>query len=345
MTKKPSELSSLQAGRALAALAVVLYHLNGSVFGNANYWPEPFNPIFASGFSGVEYFFVLSGFLMAHVHWDQIGQRNNPAHFIRKRFLRIYPAYWLTMAGALALLLATGNLKTPPLSILREMALLPTEGLPTLAVAWTLQHEMMFYLFFAAFLWRPAIGGVVMGAWILTGLVGPFFRPAFPLSFLTHHTHVLFGLGMSAAWAFRHGVKSPLAVTLCGAALFSVAWYFGAAGDQGVPHTQALSWSFGLGAALIIVGLAQLERDDRLRTPKALQFLGDASYSIYLVHFPAVTLIADKIFDFGLSAAIPKPFYFLAILLAAVTAGIGFHIFIEKPIIRLLQRRVRHQKF
>ena len=67
-------LASLQAGRALAALAVVAFHLS-IMMGEDRYGGVPvFGAATRYGYLGVDYFFVLSGFIIAHVHGRDIGR-------------------------------------------------------------------------------------------------------------------------------------------------------------------------------------------------------------------------------------------------------------------------------
>jgi peptidoglycan/LPS O-acetylase OafA/YrhL len=68
-------LKSLQACRAAAAILVVLYHTSHGIFRLPRYFEhKPFGPVFDFGFAGVDFFFVLSGFIMMHVHAADIGR-------------------------------------------------------------------------------------------------------------------------------------------------------------------------------------------------------------------------------------------------------------------------------
>ncbi len=61
--------SSVQAGRGIAAVLVVLAHTSASVFDQRKYWPaNPVGPLFDFGHAGVEFFFVLSGFIILYAH-------------------------------------------------------------------------------------------------------------------------------------------------------------------------------------------------------------------------------------------------------------------------------------
>src|SRR5436305_9906897 len=92
-------LNTLQACRAAAAILVVLFHASGSIFALAKYFDcKPFGRVFDFGYAGVDFFFVLSGFLMMHVHAQDFGQPRKLGAYCWKRFTRIYPAYWVVLA-------------------------------------------------------------------------------------------------------------------------------------------------------------------------------------------------------------------------------------------------------
>ena len=63
---------SLQAGRAIAAILVVLYHLGGNIAKEKYFGIKMFSVPFSFGGSGVEFFFVLSGFIILAAHRDDI---------------------------------------------------------------------------------------------------------------------------------------------------------------------------------------------------------------------------------------------------------------------------------
>nr|WP_108258703.1 acyltransferase [Mangrovicoccus ximenensis] len=139
-------LTTLQAGRALAAIAVVAFHAH--VF----YLPErlhpgaSISPIFDLGYAGVEYFFVLSGFIMLMVHRGDIGRPARALRFVKKRLLRVLPFYWAVLLGTILLVFAQSSGGPGPLQLLHSIFLVPMAGDRPLIVhqAWTMSHEFLF---------------------------------------------------------------------------------------------------------------------------------------------------------------------------------------------------------
>lgn len=98
-------LNCLQVLRFLAALAVVLFHTG---FGLLMEHPEWFNP-FSLGYAGVDVFFVLSGFIMAHT----VRPERGAGDFSVRRIACIVPLYWfLTLALFAVTLLAPAFLNS-----------------------------------------------------------------------------------------------------------------------------------------------------------------------------------------------------------------------------------------
>lgn len=151
---------SLQGGRAVAATLVVLYHL-GPAISAAKYFGccEMLAIAFSFGDAGVEFFFVLSGFIILSAHKGDISKPEMLPIYIKKRFARIYPTYWIVFISTFVLAIAwsaTRNSVPHDLVILlKALFLIPQDsrlvgsmGAPVIGVAWTLQYEMFFYCFF-----------------------------------------------------------------------------------------------------------------------------------------------------------------------------------------------------
>lgn len=167
-----NKLESLQVFRGLAAIAVVSHHAYNStsafVSGNAN----QFSRAFENGALGVDFFFVLSGFIIMYAHASDHRSFLAVRRYLLKRLTRVFPAYLpisILMVALYTLLPGVSASGGREYSLLSSLLLLPADKPPALSVAWTLIHELMFYivfltyffsrraLFFTLFLWACAI--------------------------------------------------------------------------------------------------------------------------------------------------------------------------------------------
>ncbi|WP_095588098.1 acyltransferase family protein [Actibacterium ureilyticum] len=338
------KLDALQTGRAVAAIMVVLFHAHVFTVPDSIYrgtidgvWRG-----FGMGFAGVEFFFVLSGFIMFFVHRGDIGVPVRAGRFIRKRLIRIYPIYWIILGGLVCMYFAFPG-RGPenardPLALVTSFLLIPTAGDPIMRVAWTLEYEMFFYLMFTLMILGGRLGLAVFAIWMTLSAIGtvwPF--ETHPLSFVFSYYNLLFLFGIGAAALFPRLTPqqawAALAVGVAGFLLVGLTDVYRVVG-------WAHSWrtvAFGLFAALAVAGLAA----GVLRPWRWTVFLGDASYSIYLAHLPAMGFAALAIRKAGLPGLLPVPAVFLVTVCCGVLAGVIIHLLIEKPVLRLLSQRAR----
>ena len=156
----PVRLVNIQALRGLAALMVVITHLPTMETKHAG--DALLSQSVMLGISGVDLFFVISGFIMVYVTWQSQNSLRNAGEFLFARATRIYPIYWIVALALLAVgLVKPGLFSFDPeqTSIVKSLALWPQDGFPMLKVAWTLIHEMYFYLVFALIILFSHNGG------------------------------------------------------------------------------------------------------------------------------------------------------------------------------------------
>lgn len=318
-------------------MLVVFYHIDRYYFTSGQYWSEAFlNCLFSFGHAGVEFFFVLSGLIITRMHADDIGVRGRLLPFVKKRFARIYPFYWVCLAIIVAALYAipgygggSGDLRT----ILGSAILIgPEAHEATLFVAWTLFHEMLFYAVFGLAIWRPRLGVPAILLWFAAcaSLGVTDLSVAYPLRFI----NLLFGFGIVAGLALRRArVPAPGALAAAGIAL-----YFGTGLDEvywGETDRLLQIIGYGLGAALILVGLVELERRRRVAPPAGLVLVGQASYAIYLTHMLVLPVAAKAAAAAGLTRTLPAPLAFVALSALAALVGVAVHLVVERRLVRL----------
>jgi len=315
------KLQSIQVLRGAAALLVVLYHarsLEMIGIASAGSLEAPLiNGVFASGFAGVDLFFVISGFIMV---WVTETTRNGPAtssDFLFARLTRIYPVWWAAAALGLAYAVIRGELSFGPGApgphgstafsfTLRSFLLIPQEGLPVLEIGWTLIHEVYFYLAFALILLLPrrlmawallAWGIAVVGA-SLAGLAHHIAHDI--LTLVTHPMTMEFIFGSAVGLLVTSGCFwRPGLVTLG-----SVLWLVAAISLQGVPGAYTLGWGrvleIGLPSAGLVYGVACLNAQSRLAWLIPAGFGGLVSALV----FQAFALTPDLALDVRLNAVI-----------------------------------------
>jgi exopolysaccharide production protein ExoZ len=321
-------LLSIQYLRAFAALAVVVFH--------ACQWADI---DFDIGAGGVDVFFVISGFLMWTITQDPSV---TPAGFLWRRITRVAPLYWAATLALAALALAAPALipqiKPEPIHLLLSLLFIPhldPAGLPfpLLPPGWSLDYEAILYLIFALSLlvrrrWRH---GLVLSFLAAIGLLGVLVHPLFPL--FANPMMLEFAAGIVLAKMTAEGRRASLGMSwsfiALGLTIFAVLPPLNIHSDIG----RWILW--GGPAVLITTGAIGLEAGGGLPCSPALKRLGDASYSIYLCHWPIITA-AFKL--------MPKaqPWLFIPLTVAAsLLAGLVVRRAVEEPMIGLARRRAR----
>lgn len=355
-------LTSLQAVRAVAASLVVLVHLGGpTAFEHKVFGTSLLQPVWWPAQTGVDLFFVLSGFVMAVTAGGALfagAPRPSVGRFAWRRASRVYPMYWAVSLVLLAAVLAAPGLlhgNGEPTSLLASFALLPQRGEPLLLVGWTLVFEVGFYLVFALSLLAGRAGRgaarAVLAGWLAAVLVGGSLVPADASPWLqvaANPVNLEFGLGVVAGWLVVSGRATGRGPLLLGAglAVLVVAWVDLALQGPGTSTALAAALVLGTGAALAVAGLAVLEQEG-MRVPALLGRLGDASYSLYLVHVPVVTVAAIV-----LGRVLPRPggaagtalqvLVVAVVFLGCQVAGLLAHAAVERPLLsvtRWVERR------
>lgn len=324
----PIKLGSLEVGRAVAAIMVVMHHASMS----ANDFTRGGSYHFIEwGFYGVDFFFVLSGFIIYHVHHRDPRTLIAARRYLGRRLRRIYTPYL-----PISVLMMAGYMLLPGLSegvrdwsVFTSLTLLPSDGPPALSVAWTLVYEMIFYIFFLSFyatrlFWFGVASWTVVVLAVAAFGVNKELGPV--LGTVTNLLVLEFIGGMLAAHLFAKAVGElwPMLIGLSIAALLAIALL--------LPEAHRVL--VGLALVPMVLGLAQVERRVSFPVPRAFLLLGAASYAIYLVHNPLFSILGRVLR--GLDNWVLT---FAACTLAGIAAGLAWHFFYERPALRLLNPR------
>ncbi len=355
MTAAPSnrpagKLNGVDALRGLAAILVVTVHVSHTLAGPKDFGHEPFAGLFTFGRAGVDFFFVLSGFVITYVHLDDIGRRSVFGSFWYKRLLRIYPAYWIVtlLFGALLAISPTPDRAERDVAhALASFFLYPEMAEPILGVGWSLRHELLFYALFGVALLQRTVG-IALATWGATILFNmmvqcatgtPFFDGiAGLLVFRGFNFDFFFGIA-TAILLRRRLIWQPGMLAAIGAALFLATGLWESFGVAPMHEWPVRNLSYALGSALILYGVATLDAARRTRVPGLALRLGAASYSIYLTHIPVVLVV-----EFGLRfvtphVPLPVELAFVLVVASGIIAGTVFSEWVEQPILRWGRRR------
>ncbi|MDN4988171.1 acyltransferase [Bradyrhizobium arachidis] len=329
---RQGQLLQLNWIRAVAALLVVAYHCEVTMILPKYFGVSTF-PLFKAGHSGVQLFFVLSGFViyLAH-HRDSEGNGSMVARFLMKRFRRIYPSLWIVLVPLIVLSFLGFATRVPDSAdVVLSLLILPVKEEVILATEWTLRHEILFYALFACFLWNRKIGFWLLVTWGFIGLpLALFGDKGWLIDFIFNNNHVLFLCGVGIAWLYirGHSAGGPYFL-LAGLIVFAVTFYF-AMSKQIPPNGELLL--FGLGAAGIIHGACSMPSLNRKIAP--LEEAGAASYALYLIHYPLISLLAKIAVKLNATIAAPRALYFVTIIAICQMAAIVFHRLIEAPLMK-----------
>jgi peptidoglycan/LPS O-acetylase OafA/YrhL len=340
-------LQSLQAGRAVAALLVVFVHVGGTLALPKYLGENPVGPVFEFGFVAVDFFFVLSGFIIMHAHRRDIGQAREFVPYLWKRFGRVFPPYWIVLASILPVFFlaphfGVGHERMPSV-VICSFALLKHPEHPTiLVVAWTMIYEVYFYVIFSVLVLNKRLGVFALLAWA-TGVLAYAWFESYPGNFFFSHWYlrILAGVGASVL-VDRIRIPLPRTLAVLGIAILLATGLFHAHYAPLSVHAYAVGGT--LGSMLAIVGMVEAERMGRFFSPRWLVYLGNAAYAIYLVHFPAISVLAKLTMVLKLDALLPGSALFVLHSALAVGTGCLFHEFVENPLHRWSRRYFRRKE-
>jgi exopolysaccharide production protein ExoZ len=323
---------SAQILRGVAALCVVFYHVFGKKFGIHSLYVHPLA-------AGVDIFFIISGFVI----FKSTENADRRAIFLARRIYRIAPIWFIALTLWILYQHYGHGLSYPIGKIIKSYLFVfyagdtPDDHGPIYGVGWTLNYEMLFYVLWGCVVMavpsryprtRALVSLAIFTALIFSRVI---FRPATgPWSVVADYQNTVmweFCAGSLIA-AFEPQLKKIMSPPL-GLALVVVGILLLWAGDtyaRDLPRVIV----FGAPAIMIFAGAIRTEK----YAPKLgwlPRSLGDASYSIYLIHpFPLEIGLVDTM-------ALQNPVFqtWPALLLWSVVLTFISYLFyagVERPI-------------
>jgi exopolysaccharide production protein ExoZ len=325
--KASKEIVVIQALRAFAAVAIIVAHLSQK------------HVTWQIGVIGVDIFFALSGFVMI-LSTSSLKQKPNAASiFLRRRFIRIVPMYWLFTV--LVMVYEGRHAATFSLNeVIHSLLFIPfRQGqpaehyFPILAVGWTLAFEVFFYLCFAICLKLRVSPFLLAPVFVVLSLVG-FYQPIHASALLSLFNYLLleFILGMLFAWLYMRSLILPWAIALALCCICVGCFFFWPILS---PRIHLLVWA-PASLAFVYASLS-FERFVAGHMPRLIEILADASYSIYLCHQQFVLVAFSRHFPKLHGGSLR--FCLLEIVVCCIV-GVIVHYVIERPILAHFRVRI-----
>lgn len=349
MSAQSGTIVTVQYLRALAAVMVLLEHTGKKS-------AQVGNEIFSSlhfGYTGVDVFFVISGFIMCFIYMRSGSGITSLQDFWGRRFVRIMPLYWaLTLFALCAFLAAPDKVNSSggETVVWQSFLLLPGEGQRFLiANGWTLSYEMYFYaLFSLSFLTSNKTFGAISSMALICFIVGLGFAGLDFGKFLANSFLLEFVFGIGICLLYIRRASSDLSLfgvlcALCGAAGLIAQQYT----TSMIPDSRFIT--AGVPAALMVYGVVVNEPVVKRLRISWLEKLGDSSYSMYLFHpFPLKAAgLVFAYFGWGGLGMWFESAYWLGTTVAVLVASYYVYLHLELPLnakVKYLmdRRKVRH---
>lgn len=319
-------ITNIQALRALAAILVVVYHIRS---------------IFVGRF-GVTIFFVISGFIVCYISQKRVD------NFFAHRLIRIVPLYWVATLGIFFIsLIAPSLLNTGDTSVLhlaKSLSFIPYlrpngKVEPLLFLGWTLNYEMFFYVVFAGCLAIFKARAPIASAMVLILIVAVTYgiQPGLPWSFWGDWRLLGFVCGIGAFFVWRDHIallnKAPKSCLYLLSILSLVSMAYVTRFEIG-PKELLVCLPASTIAFLCAIGL-----EGRMCVPDFVLAIGNASYSLYLLH-PYVIRGIEKAYypatDFSSKGIVSVA---LIVIMSVALSLLCFRYF-EAPTIKYFRRKL-----
>ena len=350
----PQELKPLTSLRVIAAFWVLLYHFKDHLgLGMGQFG------LVADGYLGVDLFFTLSGFILAHVYLTSLeGGRFGYGGFLKNRIARVYPmhlaalgAMLVLFAGAAVLGVGESNpdafrLSDLPAHLLMVHAWGTTPTVGWNFPSWSISAEWLAYLLF------PLVAGLVLKAkrWSGAFAAGAVALCLFSFWALDSLSAVFPGVGQNfSQMTAQIGALRILPSFLLGVALYafgrehaapkSWAWPIVAVSAGWVVAVTTFGWWEGLtwfGLAGLLYGLAETSRHgvDAPMSGRVFVFLGAASYAMYMIHLPIDIVWFHALEKFGvteMSDLALRVGAMVGVFVVCIAASVVAYLVIEEP--------------
>ena len=317
-------IENIQILRGFAAINVVLFHiiLTASTY---NQHTNLLLLIDNFGSSGVDIFFVISGFIITY---SQSINKKKISDFLVLRFIRIIPVYWfLTSIFALLFFFFSSSFRERTINLEHVfysfffVSNISLSVPPVIIPGWTLEYEMIFYFLFSISLLIKNLKLKFIYLFISISLTAYFLKEFKMLEFL-------FGIICALIYLNCHISKKNSFIIL----FISIILFFNTIVNKIFLYNYFI-WGFS--SFLLVLSLIYLPQIKS----KIFIYLGNASYSIYLIQIFTIPTFYKLSSKFLLK--INSDIVALLCLFFSVIIGCLLHLFIERPLIYSLKKTLK----
>ncbi|EHG9339361.1 acyltransferase [Salmonella enterica] len=359
-----TKLNSLQALRGVAALLVVLFHYRGFLNDGAQENPTIWDKLFSPGIIGVDIFFIISGFIMVYTTWHYMRGKASLVRFLLNRAIRIIPLYYICLIIAFLLEGAMSTFHYPDkvqniLSAL-TFTLYKTSTIPhyiddggTYNIRWTLNYEIYFYLVFAlCLLVKHRVLALVTWGILVTSIIPviagyqpaidaqgyPFSSPYF--GFLTNPLLLEFIIGVIVGWLYikikQNFTSRKVDLLSSISAIVLLVFIIWGIYTGGV---HALDRKSSLILGLFVLSLTLGESVLLVFIPRFLTYVGNISFSLYLLHSAVGLAVVKRVGAVGDSTLKMIPSALVAIGVSILAAHFT-HKYVEINLTQKLKNKL-----
>jgi peptidoglycan/LPS O-acetylase OafA/YrhL len=341
---KSRYLDILQVFRGIAAMMVVLHHSIGSL----RYYQKidyPFLDLVGSiGKFGVDFFFVLSGFIITYSAYSKYDEPNSFGNYLKNRVIRIYVPY--LPVGIFMLLVYTllpgfsnGN---RDISILTSLTLIPY-GNPALSVAWTLSFELCFYLLFSISFYSKKIWNYFVMVWFASIIIFTYssfssvqylMNPFFGMLFSSYNIEFILGFLLALVIIRKIQVDLILGVLLLIVFFLSFLYCI-------FNHLNIFKFDVNLLFALMAflsIYMAISYCNFKIKSTALMMMVGNATYSIYLIHNP-LQMILIRWYP-KITSIVSLIVALIVVLILSSVVGYGYYLIFEKKTMNIMKSKL-----
>lgn len=331
--KTNKTIDLLQVYRGIAAIMVVIYHIwiDLPVYFNKDY--SNIRAFTNIGKNGVDFFFVLSGFIISYSYLQKTITLKD---FFLNRVLRIYLPYL-----PISIFFILGYIFVPTLSnthhefnLLASLTLLPV-GNPSLVVAWTLMHEMIFYFIFIIALYNIKKFDFFILVWSFCIIFFMTVKIKFenqPINYFLSTFFSPYNLEFVLGYfSFIIIDKYPKIKFSLFYAIFLLLLFVGLSAYNVKLKYFGLNYIFAFSCFWFII-YANNKKSRRIKKTNLFMRFGFASYSIYLIHIPIHVILIRIIPTMNVY------FTFFIILSTALFGGIIYSYFFENKFLKTIKK-------